>query len=144
MRSKRHAAQEAPWLELLALVELCKHEGAKAKDRQALAALVDRLPEAGDTDAVAQARALTPRRKGGVDLAHLNSLICTCLLNGVEPYGYLRQLLARFAHPSDRLEELSHGQDALSRPRELCEPALVKDAHIREASTNCDRTATVR
>ena len=51
-------AQEAPWLELLALVELCKHEGAKAKDRQALAALVDRLPEAADTDAVAQARAL--------------------------------------------------------------------------------------
>ena len=51
-------AQEAPWLELLALVELCEHEGAKAKDRQALAALVDRLPEAADTDAVARARAL--------------------------------------------------------------------------------------
>jgi ATP/maltotriose-dependent transcriptional regulator MalT len=51
-------AQKAPWLELFALVELCKHEGAKAKDRQALAALVDRLPEAADTDAVARARAL--------------------------------------------------------------------------------------
>jgi ATP/maltotriose-dependent transcriptional regulator MalT len=51
-------AQEAPWLELLALVELCKHVGAKAKDRQALAALVDRLPEAADTAAVARARAL--------------------------------------------------------------------------------------
>jgi ATP/maltotriose-dependent transcriptional regulator MalT len=51
-------AQEAPWLELLALVELCQHEGAKAKDRQALGALVDRLPEAADTDAVARARAL--------------------------------------------------------------------------------------
>ncbi len=51
-------AQKAPWLELLALVELCKHEGGKAKDRQALAALVDRLPEAADTGVVAQARAL--------------------------------------------------------------------------------------
>jgi DNA-binding winged helix-turn-helix (wHTH) protein/tetratricopeptide (TPR) repeat protein len=50
--------QEAPWLELLALVELCGNEGAKAKDRQALAALVDGLPEAADTDAVARARAL--------------------------------------------------------------------------------------
>ena len=51
-------AQEAPWLELLALVELCEHKGARAKDRQALAALVERLPEAVDTDAVARARAL--------------------------------------------------------------------------------------
>jgi DNA-binding winged helix-turn-helix (wHTH) protein/tetratricopeptide (TPR) repeat protein len=51
-------AQGAPWLELLALVELCEHEGAKAKDRQALAALVDRLPEAAETDAVVRARAL--------------------------------------------------------------------------------------
>ena len=51
-------AQEAPWLELLALVELCEHESAKAKDRQALGALVDRLPEAADTDAVARARTL--------------------------------------------------------------------------------------
>ena len=51
-------AQEAPWLELLALVELCEHVGTKAKDRKALAALVDRLPEAADTDAVARAHAL--------------------------------------------------------------------------------------
>ena len=50
---KEARAQEAPWLELLALVELCEHEGAKAKDRQALAALVDRLPEAADTNVVA-------------------------------------------------------------------------------------------
>ena len=53
--SVRHAlaearAQEAPWLELLALVELCEH-GAKAADRHALAALVEQLPEAGDTAA---------------------------------------------------------------------------------------------
>ena len=51
-------AQEAPWLELLALVELCEHAGAKPKDRQALAALVDRLPEAAETDAVTRAHAL--------------------------------------------------------------------------------------
>ena len=51
-------SQEAPWLELIALVELCSHEGAKAKDRQALSALVDRLPEAAETDAVKRARAL--------------------------------------------------------------------------------------
>jgi ATP/maltotriose-dependent transcriptional regulator MalT len=59
-------AQEAPWLELLALVELCEHEGAKAKDRQALAALVDRLHEAAETDAVARARALIRRARAAV------------------------------------------------------------------------------
>ncbi len=51
-------SQEAPWLELLALVELCSHDGAKSKDRQALAALVERIPEAAETDAVTRARAL--------------------------------------------------------------------------------------
>ena len=51
-------AQEAPWLELIAFVELCEHGGATAEDRQALAALVDRLPEAIDTAAVNRARAL--------------------------------------------------------------------------------------
>jgi DNA-binding winged helix-turn-helix (wHTH) protein/tetratricopeptide (TPR) repeat protein len=56
-------AQEAAWLELLALVELCEHEGAKAKDRQALAALVDRLPEAAETDAVTRAHALIRRAR---------------------------------------------------------------------------------
>jgi tetratricopeptide (TPR) repeat protein len=50
--------QEAAWLELLALVELCEHEGSRAKDREALAALVERLPEAAETDTVARARAL--------------------------------------------------------------------------------------
>jgi len=59
-------AQEAPWLELIALVELCGHEGAKTKDRQALAALVDRLPEAAETDAMARARALI---RGGARVA---------------------------------------------------------------------------
>jgi tetratricopeptide (TPR) repeat protein len=51
-------AQEAPWLELIAVVELCDHQGATAEDRHTLAALVDQLPEASDTTAVAKARAL--------------------------------------------------------------------------------------
>ncbi|MET1084851.1 MAG: hypothetical protein ABWY12_17675 [Burkholderiales bacterium] len=51
-------AQEAPWLELMALVELCECGGATAEDRHALAALVDQLPEAIDTTAVKRARAL--------------------------------------------------------------------------------------
>ena len=51
-------AQKAPWLELIAVVELCDHQGATAEDRHTLAALVDLLPEASDTTAVAKARAL--------------------------------------------------------------------------------------
>jgi len=50
--------QEAPWVELLALVDLCEHHGATAEDSLALAALVDRLPEAADTDAARKARSL--------------------------------------------------------------------------------------
>ena len=49
--------QEAPWLELMALVELCEHDPA-ARDRQAMAAVVGKLPEAGATALVARARAL--------------------------------------------------------------------------------------
>lgn len=56
-------AQEAPWLELMALIELCDHHSATAKDRRALAALVDQLPEALDTAAVARARALLDKTK---------------------------------------------------------------------------------
>jgi len=56
-------AQEAPWLELMALLELCEYDGATAEDRQALAALVDQLPEAIDTTAVAKARALLDKAK---------------------------------------------------------------------------------
>lgn len=56
-------AQEAPWLELMALLELCEHDGAAVQDRQALAALVDRLPEAADTTAVTRARALLGKTK---------------------------------------------------------------------------------
>jgi ATP/maltotriose-dependent transcriptional regulator MalT len=51
-------AQQAPWLELMALIELCERERATPKDRSALAALVDQLSEASDTTAVAKARAL--------------------------------------------------------------------------------------
>ena len=51
-------AQEAPWLELLALIELCEQGSANAEDRHALAALVEQLPEASDTAAVKRARAL--------------------------------------------------------------------------------------
>jgi DNA-binding winged helix-turn-helix (wHTH) protein/tetratricopeptide (TPR) repeat protein len=50
-------AQEAPWLELMALLELCERDGATTEDRQALAALADRLPEAVGTTAFTKARA---------------------------------------------------------------------------------------
>ena len=56
-------AQEAPWLELMALIELCECHSATAKDRRALAALVDELPEALNTAAVVRARALFDRTK---------------------------------------------------------------------------------
>lgn len=52
-------AQEAPWVELLALAELCEHHGVTAEDGLALAALAERLPEAADTDAARRARSLT-------------------------------------------------------------------------------------
>ena len=51
-------AQEAPWLELITLTELCAHDSAIAEDRRALATLVDRLPQAHDTTAVTNARKL--------------------------------------------------------------------------------------
>jgi DNA-binding winged helix-turn-helix (wHTH) protein/tetratricopeptide (TPR) repeat protein len=55
-------AQQAPWLELNALLDLCEDGGAKAEDRRALAALVDRLPEIAGTTAFARARALLGKR----------------------------------------------------------------------------------
>jgi hypothetical protein len=51
-------AQEAPWLELTALIELCEHHRPKPADRSALESLVDALPDASGTAAVAKARAL--------------------------------------------------------------------------------------
>jgi DNA-binding winged helix-turn-helix (wHTH) protein/tetratricopeptide (TPR) repeat protein len=61
--SLRHAleearAQEAPWLELLALTALCEHGDGTAKDKGALAALVKQLPEARGTEALAKAQSL--------------------------------------------------------------------------------------
>jgi DNA-binding winged helix-turn-helix (wHTH) protein/tetratricopeptide (TPR) repeat protein len=56
-------AQEAPWLELLALADLCEHHGATDEDRLALAELVGRLPEAVDTDVARRARSLAPALK---------------------------------------------------------------------------------
>jgi DNA-binding winged helix-turn-helix (wHTH) protein len=64
----RHAiaearAQEAPWLELMALIELCDRHSATVKDRRALAALIDQLPEALNTAAAGKARALLDKTK---------------------------------------------------------------------------------
>jgi hypothetical protein len=54
-------AQEAPWLELLALVALGESVHATDADRAALATLVEQLPEATETDSVKRARALLGR-----------------------------------------------------------------------------------
>jgi hypothetical protein len=51
-------AQEAPWLELLSLVDLCESGGARVADRRSLATLLERLPETAGTDAATRARAL--------------------------------------------------------------------------------------
>jgi len=51
-------AQEAPWLELMALIELCERDRATPEDRRALTALVEQLPDASNTTLVAKARAL--------------------------------------------------------------------------------------
>jgi DNA-binding winged helix-turn-helix (wHTH) protein/tetratricopeptide (TPR) repeat protein len=56
-------SQGAPWLELLALVELCAHHDAEAGEHRALAALVDQLPEAADTEPVERARSLLKTAK---------------------------------------------------------------------------------
>ncbi|MCU0940264.1 MAG: IS66 family transposase [Burkholderiaceae bacterium] len=44
---------------------------------------------------------------GGARAANIYSLIGTCLLNGIEPYRYLREVLERIAqHPINRIDEL--------------------------------------
>jgi tetratricopeptide (TPR) repeat protein len=53
--------QEAPWLELMALTALCEHGRVTAEDRSALAALLERLPEAAEIPLVAGARRLLNR-----------------------------------------------------------------------------------
>ncbi len=50
--------QEAPWFELLALVELCEHHVATDEERGTLRMLVGRLPEAHDTPLLKRAREL--------------------------------------------------------------------------------------
>jgi tetratricopeptide (TPR) repeat protein len=55
--------QETPWLELMALIELCDRHSATAKDRRALATLLDQLPEALNTPTAAKARALLDKTK---------------------------------------------------------------------------------
>jgi hypothetical protein len=57
-------AQEAPWLELLALLALCERRDASAKDFPALAHALDQLTEGLDTAQVARARELLERRRG--------------------------------------------------------------------------------
>jgi hypothetical protein len=47
----------------MALIDLCENDRVTREDRSALAALVDQLPEAGDTTAVAKARALIDKVK---------------------------------------------------------------------------------
>jgi tetratricopeptide (TPR) repeat protein len=51
-------AQEAPWLEMLALTGLCASSTAKSGDRRALGVLVAELGEASDTPAHARAKAV--------------------------------------------------------------------------------------
>ena len=55
-------SQQAPWLELMALNALCDSDVGNAEDRKALATLVDRMPEASDTDAIAKARTLLAKQ----------------------------------------------------------------------------------
>lgn len=51
-------SQQAPWLELMALVDLCAQPAAAGHERRALAELVARLPEAASTELVRRARVL--------------------------------------------------------------------------------------
>ena len=56
-------AQEAPWLELLALTDLCAGATAKSADRRALGTLVSELGEGSDTPAYARARVVLDRAR---------------------------------------------------------------------------------
>ncbi len=51
-------AQEASWLELLAMVELSEHHDATTEDHQALVKLIDQLPETDGTELVKRAHSL--------------------------------------------------------------------------------------
>ena len=56
-------AQQAPWLELQALVELCEQHDATLTEAQALEALVAQLPEVADTATAKRALTLVARLK---------------------------------------------------------------------------------
>lgn len=56
-------AQEAPWLELLALLDLAEQGGATAADYKALRALLNALPEAVETATFARARRALEKTK---------------------------------------------------------------------------------
>ncbi|SDH54675.1 Transcriptional regulatory protein, C terminal [Pseudomonas benzenivorans] len=55
--------QQAPWLELLALLQLCEQHDATVEERGALAALIERLPETDGTEPVKRARVLLQAAK---------------------------------------------------------------------------------
>jgi len=57
-------AQEAPWLELLALSARCERPDAGAEDFAALARILDQLKEGLDTAQVARARTLLKQKSG--------------------------------------------------------------------------------
>ena len=56
-------AQDAPWFELLALIDLCEHHDAAAAELLSLAGLVGKMPEAADMEAVGRARTLVAASK---------------------------------------------------------------------------------
>lgn len=58
---------------------------------------------------------------GGENAAGLYSLIGTALLNGVEPYAYLREVLERIAeHPINRIDELLPWNVSSDAEERLC------------------------
>lgn len=59
---------------------------------------------------------------GGESAANIYTLIGTALLNGVEPYAYLREVLGRIAdHPINRIDDLLPWNVEVARPDErLC------------------------
>jgi DNA-binding winged helix-turn-helix (wHTH) protein len=56
-------AQEAPWTQLITLLDLAEHGGATADEWRDLAALVERLPEAAETAAFGRAQRLLDKTK---------------------------------------------------------------------------------
>ena len=57
-------AQEAPWLEMIALSALCERKGAATRDREALCLVLERVAGGRDTPPVARALALLEGMRG--------------------------------------------------------------------------------